>query len=69
MYNDIEKLITDNINFYNNRTERVNDVIEGFMTIEEILKIVIKKTWFGDDFMQNYWQTIYTYDILCTIYF
>lgn len=42
MYDDIEKLITDNINFYKNIAERVNDVIDGAMTMEDILKTVIK---------------------------
>lgn len=42
MYDDITKLITDNINFYKNRAKRVYDVIDGAMTMEEILKAVIK---------------------------
>ena len=42
MYDDITKLITDNINFYKNRAERVYDVIDGAMTMEDILKAVIK---------------------------
>ncbi|PRR79484.1 MBL fold metallo-hydrolase [Clostridium vincentii] len=43
MYNDITKLITDNIDFYKNRATRVGDVIDGAMTMEDILKAVIKK--------------------------
>lgn len=43
MYDDIKKLIVDNINFYKGRVERVYDVIEGTMTMEDILKAVIKK--------------------------
>jgi glyoxylase-like metal-dependent hydrolase (beta-lactamase superfamily II) len=43
MYNDIAKLIADNINFYKNRATRVYDVIDGAMTMEDILKAVIKK--------------------------
>ncbi|MBC2579742.1 MBL fold metallo-hydrolase [Clostridium sp. DJ247] len=42
MYNDITKLITDNINFYKNRAARVYAVIDGAMTMEDILKAVIK---------------------------
>lgn len=42
MYDDIEKLITDNINFYKNRAERINAAIDGAMTMEDILKTVIK---------------------------
>ena len=43
IYDDIEKLITDNIDFYKNIAERVNAVIDGVMTMEDILKVVIKK--------------------------
>jgi hydroxyacylglutathione hydrolase len=42
MYNDITKLITDNINFYKNRAARIYDVIDGAMTMEDIMKAVIK---------------------------
>lgn len=42
IYDDITKLITDNVNFYKNRAERVYDAIEGTMTMEEIMKVVIK---------------------------
>jgi len=43
IYNDITKLITDNINFYKNRAQSVYAVIDGAMTMEDILKAVIKK--------------------------
>ena len=43
MYDDIAKLITDNIDFYKSRATRVYDVIDGAMTMEDILKAVIKK--------------------------
>ncbi|MCE5221678.1 MAG: MBL fold metallo-hydrolase [Clostridium sp.] len=43
MYDDIEKLITDNINFYKNGAESVNAVIDCAMAMEDILKAVIKK--------------------------
>lgn len=42
MYDDITKLIDDNINFYKNRAARVYEVINGAMTMEDILKAVIK---------------------------
>ena len=42
MYDDITELITDNINFYKNRAARIYDVIDGAMTMEDILKAVIK---------------------------
>lgn len=40
---EITKLITDNINFYKNRATGVYSVIEGAMTLEDILKASIKK--------------------------
>lgn len=43
IYDDITKLISDNIDFYKNRAARVYDVIDGFMTMEDIFKAVIKK--------------------------
>lgn len=43
MYDDIIKLINDNIEFYKNRAARVYDVIDGAMTMEDIFKAVIKK--------------------------
>lgn len=42
IYDDITKLITDNMDFYKNSAERVYDAVEGAMTMEEILKTVIK---------------------------
>lgn len=43
IYNgDITELITDNINFYKNIAQRVYDVIDSAMTMEEILKTVIE---------------------------
>ena len=43
IYDDIEKLITDNINFYKNRAIRVYEVIDGAMSMEDILRAVIVK--------------------------
>ncbi len=42
MYNDITKLITDNIDFYKNRASRIYDVIDGNMTMEDIMNAVTK---------------------------
>jgi len=42
MYDDITELITDNISFYKNRASTIYTVIEGAMTIEDILKAVIE---------------------------
>lgn len=42
IYDDIKELITDNINFYINRAERIYEVINDEMTMEDILKAVIK---------------------------
>ena len=42
MYDEITELITDNINFYKNRAERIYEFIDGAMTMEEILKVAIK---------------------------
>lgn len=42
MYDDIIKLISDNINFYKNRAEKICDAIEGSMTMEDIMKSIIK---------------------------
>jgi len=42
MYNDITKLIDDNIDFYESRAMRIYEVIDGPMTMEDIMKAVIK---------------------------
>lgn len=42
IYNDITELITDNIEFYKSRANRVYSVINGSITIEEIFNLVIK---------------------------
>jgi glyoxylase-like metal-dependent hydrolase (beta-lactamase superfamily II) len=42
MYKDIKKLIDDNMDFYESRAMRIYEVIDGPMTMEEILKAVIK---------------------------
>ncbi|MBK5241347.1 MBL fold metallo-hydrolase [Clostridium sp.] len=41
MYDDITKLITDNIDFYKDRALKIADLIEGAMTMEDIHKAVI----------------------------
>ncbi|MBU3181051.1 MBL fold metallo-hydrolase [Clostridium psychrophilum] len=42
IYNDITQLITDNIDFYKNRASRIYDVIDGYMTMDEIMNVVTK---------------------------
>lgn len=42
IYDNITKLITDNLEFYKNRALRIYDVINGLMTMEDIFKAVIK---------------------------
>ena len=42
MYEDITDLISDNINFYKNRAVKIYALIDGAMTMEDILKAVIK---------------------------
>ncbi|MBB6216077.1 glyoxylase-like metal-dependent hydrolase (beta-lactamase superfamily II) [Anaerosolibacter carboniphilus] len=42
IYDNITELITDNINFYRSRAESVYDVIEGAMTMEDIVKSAMK---------------------------
>lgn len=43
IYDDITKLIDDNIDFYESRAMRIYEVIDGAMTKEDILKAVIKR--------------------------
>ena len=42
-HNEIGQLISDNIEFYKKRAEKICEIINGKMTMEEILKEVIKK--------------------------
>lgn len=42
IYDDITKLITDNIEFFKNRSERIYDFIDGAMTMEQIMKAALK---------------------------
>lgn len=42
MYDNIKKLIDDNMDFYESRAMRIYEVIDKPMTMEEILKAVIK---------------------------
>ena len=57
MYNDITKLITDNIDFYMNRAATIYTFIDGVMTMEDIMKAVVK------NFNMNV-KTTYKYAIL-----
>ena len=43
MYDDITKLIDDNIDFYESRAMKIYEVIDGAMTNEDIMKAVIKR--------------------------
>lgn len=43
IYNNITKLIDDNIDFYESRAMRIYEVIDEPMTMEDIMKAVIKK--------------------------
>ncbi|HBC95480.1 MAG TPA: hydrolase [Clostridium sp.] len=43
IFDNITKLVADNINFYKTRVEKIYDIISGSMTMEEIMKSVIKK--------------------------
>lgn len=42
VYDDITQLITDNINFYKYRAARVYSIINGAMTMEEIMKAAVR---------------------------
>lgn len=42
MYDDITGLIADNISFYKDRAIRIYNVMDGTMTMEDILNVVIK---------------------------
>ncbi len=41
IYDDITKLITDNIDFYKERADRIYRLIDGDMTLDDIFKVVI----------------------------
>lgn len=43
VYNDITKLITDNIAFYENRASKIYDLIKDVMTMQDILRAVTKE--------------------------
>ncbi|MBL4935489.1 MBL fold metallo-hydrolase [Clostridium sp. YIM B02515] len=42
IYDNIKKLIDDNMDFYESRAMRIYEVIDGSMTMEDIMKVVIK---------------------------
>lgn len=42
MYDNIKKLIDDNIDFYESKATSIYEVIDGAMTMEDIMKAVIK---------------------------
>lgn len=43
IYEDITNLITDNINFYNSKVDKILDLIDKDMTMEEIMKLTVNK--------------------------
>ncbi|AQS10301.1 hydroxyacylglutathione hydrolase [Clostridium saccharobutylicum] len=43
IYDNIKKLIDDNMDFYEDRAMKIYEVIEGQMTLEDVMKAVIKK--------------------------
>ena len=43
IYDNITKLINDNIDFYESRAMRIYEAIDGTMTMEEIMKVIMKK--------------------------
>lgn len=43
IFTDISQLIADNIEFYSNKAEKICDLIEDYMTMEDLLKVVIKE--------------------------
>ncbi|MEG0772711.1 hypothetical protein [Clostridium sp.] len=57
IYDNIEKLITDNIDFYKDRAAMVYESIEGSMTMEQIMRSVIKYFNIGV-------KTIYKYNMV-----
>lgn len=42
MYDNIKKLIDDNIDFYESKAMKIYELIDGPMTMEDIMKVVIK---------------------------
>ncbi|KYH28359.1 MBL fold metallo-hydrolase [Clostridium colicanis] len=54
IYDDITKLISDNIKFYKQRAESIYELMEDNMTLEEILKVVIKSFDIGVKSVQKY---------------
>lgn len=43
IYEDIHQLVLDNIEFYKYRASRIYELIQGAMTLEEMMKIVIER--------------------------
>ncbi|MBE6043584.1 MAG: MBL fold metallo-hydrolase [Clostridium thermopalmarium] len=54
IYDDITKLISDNIKFYKQRAESIYKIMKDNMTLEEILKVVIKSFDIGVKSVQKY---------------
>ncbi len=43
IYNDVTKLIADNLSFYKDRAANIYDLIDGPMTLDDIMKALINK--------------------------
>ena len=60
IYDNITNLISDNINFYKYRAERVYELIEGKNTMEDIMKTAMSR--FNIDI-----KNIYKYDVIASM--
>lgn len=69
IYNNITKLINDNIDFYESRAMRIYEAIDGAMTMEEIMKVIMKnfniniknieKYYFMEKMLRSYVEYLY----------
>jgi glyoxylase-like metal-dependent hydrolase (beta-lactamase superfamily II) len=55
MYDNIKKLIDDNIDFYESKALKIYEIIDGSMTFEDIMKAVIKNFNISVDSVQRYY--------------
>lgn len=69
IYNNITKLINDNIDFYESRAMLIYEAIDGLMTMEEIMKVIMKtfniniknieKYYFMEKMLRSYVEYLY----------
>jgi glyoxylase-like metal-dependent hydrolase (beta-lactamase superfamily II) len=69
IYNNITKLINDNIDFYESRAMKIYELIDGPMTMEEIMKVInkdfnininnIEKYYFMEKMLKSYVEYLY----------